>query len=344
MTCAQTYRSLDLVWQVDPGTGSIHRLLFNPVKDRRISAAQGAQRLSSGSAVAYSENLLRLTYIDTPFWTDAIDNLHDLAAGAGSWSVAPQIVYHHIGVWYVWDGRGGTDRDGGSEQAAYFADAAPSYRLAGPARNMYFANFVGEEWIWEDLYWRVEAAGAGFHFIDLGRLLQSKLSEFQWEHIGPFLGLWQWFILLNSLPDAVPVLQQSEHDKGCQESAWFGNGCVHYSDGQATVGRHDCAECNCNSLLQDFDNFPPDCANNRCASPALPTPPLLSPFPAPLREGLLLAMHGERSRGQAEDPFARSLRLLRHRSPCTQPSNSPHPTLPVNACVTLVVLLFRIGS
>ena len=131
-----SYNFLDFVWRIDPNTGSIHRLLRNAVRDWQVPTHQ---RLSSGSAIAYSGNLLRLTLITSSFWPSAGAHLNGLEAGARSWSSAPQIVYHQVGLWYVWKGRGGLARDARREQAAYFSKAA-SYRLAGDARNMYFAN------------------------------------------------------------------------------------------------------------------------------------------------------------------------------------------------------------
>lgn len=295
---------LDIVWRVDDDTGNVTRLhrRYAKGKQDRIRGKRGTplheitQRLTS-EVPEFGNSLIRLSFTRTDLYPAAFSHLDGMVAGAGSWRDAHQILYHQIGQWYLWGSKG----DGHSvdqDLASYVDHAKPYCNTRG--HDCFFATVVKADVggaganMATGLQNRMASAGSGFHYFNFISLARANPSELLEAHMSPFIGLWAWWILFNSLPSAVPILRQSAQDVGCLETAQFGGGCVVYDHGKMTMGS-GCHDCNCHSPFSS-QLRPADCASARhcaftratgrvdahLAPPPLPRPPLaLPPLPRP---------------------------------------------------------------
>ena len=137
---------------------------------------------------------------------------------------------------------------------------------------------------------------AAYHLIDLVPLLSAKSNEYA-GHNGPVAGLWTWFALFNSLPEAAAHFGPGRPGSSCEhETVEFTPSClIQSSDGSARI-YNGCNDCGCvdyvNSLKTDggWDPkkqpkpwicllFQPGCNYTRTSvrPPPLPVPPAVEP-------------------------------------------------------------------
>ena len=82
-----------------------------------------------------------------------------------------------------------------------------------------------------------------YHLIDLVPLLSGKSNEYA-GHNGPVAGLWTWFALFNSLPEAAAHFGTGRPGGTCEhETVEFTSPCLIQGANGASNIFPDCADC-----------------------------------------------------------------------------------------------------
>jgi hypothetical protein len=95
-----------------------------------------------------------------------------------------------------------------------------------------------------------------FSYHDIVLQIGKREEEFPQHHVTPFLSLWQFWGLLNTLPEAAPVLDlPGSGGLAClMDNVTFEARCKMFDGGRKTV-RATCAGCDCPQVRESDDDY-----------------------------------------------------------------------------------------